>query len=204
MADQHAVGDNPTAVTLWLDPVCPFTWNTARWLTSAAAAGRAEISWRLLNLAVLNEGREMPSHLQQRMRDSRSIGRLMSAIRRDLGEDAMVAAYFTFGGRHFDEGVPVNDDLVKEVLTAAGASGLTPDVVDDAALDVLVAQSHQAGQDAYGAVGGSPMLTIGGHTFFGPVFAELPATAAAPETFTALATLAAVPQFSQLERPRNH
>lgn len=193
-----------TAVTLWLDPVCPFTWNTARWLRAAADAGLADVEWRLLSLAVLNEGRELPAQLSRRMVDSRRVGRLMTAILRDLGEQAFVEAYFAFGAWHFDQGVAVDEDLAGKVLAAVGASQIPSAVLDDAALDELVARSHQAGQDAYGATGGSPMLTVAGHTFFGPVFTDLPDPASVPETFAALATLAGMAQFTQLERPRVH
>jgi hypothetical protein len=194
----------PTAVTLWLDPVCPFTWNTARWLQAAADAGGVDIDWRLLSLAVLNECRDMPEHLQQRMRDSRRVGRLMTAILRDLGAAAFVDAYFAFGAWHFDQGAAVDEELAGKVLAAAGAVRIGPAVLEDSSLDDLVARSHQAGQDAYGGTGGSPMLTVGGHTFFGPVFTDPPEPRAAAETFAALATLAGMEQFTQLERPRVH
>lgn len=196
--------DGATAATLWLDPVCPFTWNTARWLRAAADAGSADIDWRLLSLAVLNEGRDIPERLHQRMLDSRRIGRLMAAIRRDGGADALGAAYFAFGAWYFDQGVAVDEDLAAKVLAAVGETRRTPAVLDDSSLDELVAQSHQAGQDAYGGTCGSPMLTIGGHTFFGPVFTDLPETGSAPVAFAALATLAGMEQFTQLERPRVH
>lgn len=47
-------------LTLWLDPVCPFSWNTARWLHAVAEKAGWAIDWRLMSLAVLNEGRELP------------------------------------------------------------------------------------------------------------------------------------------------
>lgn len=194
----------PTAVTLWLDPVCPFTWNTARWLRAAAEAGGPAIEWRLLNLAVLNEGRELPAPQQARMVDSRKVGRLMAAIMREVGDQALAAAYFAFGTSYFDQSVPVDAHLVGKVAAAVGASGITSSVLEDASLDSVVAQSHQAGQDAYGATGGSPLLTINGHTFFGPVFTEVPARDSAATDFAALVTLTAMPQFTQIERPRVH
>ena len=194
----------PTTVTLWLDPVCPFTWNTARWLQAAAEAGGAAIDWRLLNLAVLNEGRELPAPQQARMADSRRVGRLMAAIHRDLGAAALVTAYLTFGEAYFDQSAPVGPELADKVLAAVGASAITSAVLDDGSLDELVAQSHQAAQDAYGATGGSPLLTIGGHTFFGPVFTELPALESVAADFAALVTLTTMPQFTQIDRPRVH
>ena len=41
-------------VTLWLDPVCPFSWNTARWLRSVAQTAGFDVDWQLMSLAVLN------------------------------------------------------------------------------------------------------------------------------------------------------
>ena len=73
------------SVTMWFDPVCPFSWNTARWLVKAGEAMDFDVDWQLANLAILNEGRELPPQQQARMADSLRIGRLMAAIRRDTG-----------------------------------------------------------------------------------------------------------------------
>ncbi|OBK34320.1 hypothetical protein A5659_22220 [Mycobacterium sp. 1165196.3] len=199
-----AVQRNSTkpAATLWLDPVCPYTWNTARWLRAVAEKTGLATDWRLMNLAVLNEGSELSPAHQARMRDSRQVGRLMAAIVRDHGSAGWTAAYFAFGERYFEQSQPLTDSLVAEVLDAAGVRDITPAAASDATLDDIVRRAHQDGQDALGETGGSPILRIGEHTFFGPVLTALPDADAALALFDAVAALAAIPQFTQLQRPR--
>ena len=48
------------AIKQWLDPVCPFSWNTARWLAEVAKDNGFDVQWHLMSLAVLNEGQAMP------------------------------------------------------------------------------------------------------------------------------------------------
>ncbi|MEE2854775.1 MAG: DsbA family protein [Actinomycetota bacterium] len=189
-------------VTLWLDPVCPYSWNTARWLRAVAEKTGLAIDWHLMSLAVLNEGRELSPAQQAHMRDSRQIGWLMAAIARDHGDAGWNAAYFAFGERHFDRSEPVSGDLVAQVLMAAGARGAEAAAVSDASLDDFIRTQHEEGQKALGETGGSPILRIGDHTFFGPVLTGLPDSDAATALFDAIATLAAIPQFAQLQRPR--
>lgn len=188
------------AVTLWLDPVCPFSWNTARWLRAVAETAGLTVDWRLMSLAVLNEGRDLPPAQQDRMRDSRQVGRLMAAIARDQG--GWAPAYFAFGERYFDRSESLGADLVAYVLTTVAARGATAAAVSDASLDEVIRHEHRAGQDALGEAGGSPILRIGEHAFFGPVLTALPDAGVATTLFDAVATLAATPQFAQLQRPR--
>ncbi|GAA4532713.1 DsbA family protein [Mycobacterium paraffinicum] len=198
-----ADSDRPgSTVTLWLDPVCPFSWNTARWLRAVAEKTGMAVDWQLMSLAVLNEGRELPAPQQARMRDSQQVGRLMAAIARENGAAGWTAAYFAFGERYFDGSEPLDDSLVAHVLTAAGARDTTAAVTSDASLDEVVRRGHQAAQDALGETGGSPILRIDGHAFFGPVLTALPDVADSIALFDAVATLGAVPQFAQLQRPR--
>jgi 2-hydroxychromene-2-carboxylate isomerase len=204
MTDVQLADRLPGVVTLWLDPVCPFTWNTARWLEAAAGKAGFDIDWRLMSLAVLNEGRELPPTQQARMADSRRVGRLMAAVREELGADGFAKAYFAFGQRYFDHSAAVDDVLVSHVLREAGSSQVTAAALSDAGLDAAVAESHRASQAALGEDGGSPMLTIGDRTFFGPVFTAAPAPDRTLAVFDAVAALALTPEFSQMQRPRNH
>lgn len=191
-----------SGVKVWIDPVCPFSWNTARWLDTVADQSGLSVDWQLMNLAVLNEGRELPPAQQSRMDDSRRIGRLMAGIHRELSQKGLYAAYFTFGQLYFDESVPVGADLVERVLTAVTPLQTSIESLSDTSLDTLVRSSHEAGQRALGDIGGSPLLQVGGHTFFGPVFTALPERGHAQALFDAVVALARVPEFTQLQRPR--
>jgi hypothetical protein len=194
----------PPAVRLWLDPVCPFSWNTARWLSAAAEVENFTIDWRMMNLAVLNQGRDLPPPQQARMEDSRKIGRLMVALHEELGADVLSTAYVAFAERYFDDSAEVDDKLVDHVTRAVGAQRTGASALDDHTLDPIVAQFHQASQDALGDTGGSPLLTIDGHTVFGPVLTAVPDPDETSAVFRAVVALVRTPQFSQLHRPRSH
>jgi predicted DsbA family dithiol-disulfide isomerase len=203
MIDKEPLAGVDDVVTLWLDPVCPFSWNTARWLMDAADKVGFSLELRLMNLAVLNEGHQLPPPQQAHMRDSRKAGRLMAAVRDEAG-DALVAAYFAFGQLYFDQSASVDGRLVAHVARAAGMPRITAAVLADATWDAAVRQSHEASQQALGDVGGSPLVTIGGHTVFGPVLSAVPDADRTVAVFEAVTALVATPQFSQLQRPRIH
>jgi hypothetical protein len=203
MIDRQLTNSIPGAVILWLDPVCPFSWNTAGWLIAAADKAGFDIDLRLMSLATLNEGRVLPAPQQARMHDSRKLGRLMVALRSELGADAMAKAYFAFGHRYFDQSAALDDELIEHVLAAVGARRVSAAALTDASLDELVKESHWASQEALGEAGGSPLITIEGHTMFGPVLTSVPAPDATLAVFDAVSTLLLTPEFSQLQRPRN-
>lgn len=204
MTADRSIDDGVAGVVLWLDPVCPFSWNTARWLNEAADRAGFGIEIRLMSLAVLNEGRDLPPTQRARMEDSRKIGRLMAAVSRHGGPAALLDAYFAFGQQYFDHSAPIDAGLVAAVTRAAAADTVTAAVLDDCALDGVVRQSHEASQRAYGQTAGSPLITIGEHTVFGPVFSAPPEPDHTLRVFDAVTALIATPQFHQLERPRSH
>lgn len=187
------------AVDLWLDPVCPFSWNTARWLADVIGP---DLRWHLMSLSVLNEGQALQPPQQKRMNDSRLVGRLMSAIEAELGERAIAAAYFGFGDKYFEAHAPVDEDLATSVLHTVGARTTTTAALKDETLDAAVRSSHDASQQALGMRGGSPMLTVGGSTFFGPVLTSVPEPDARRPLFEAIAVLGSTPAFTQIQRPR--
>ncbi|MCK5751224.1 MAG: hypothetical protein KAH46_00800, partial [Mycobacterium sp.] len=76
-------------------------------------------------------------------------------------------------------------------------------VIDDPAHDAAVADAHAAAVAAYGEPSGTPLVTVDGRTFFGPVITEIPTGQAADDLLEALAVVARTPAFAQLQRPRS-
>lgn len=189
-------------VGIWLDPVCPFSWNTARWLDSAVPRSGQTLDWQLMNLHILNQGREVPPHLRQRMDDSQKVGRLMAAVDRELGQTGLRDAYLAFGKLYFDQSEPLSIDIADRVLAAVSARETTSAAMADSSLDKLVRTSHESGQDALGDVGGSPLVRLRGRTFFGPVLTSLPAQEDSQPLLRAITQLAGIPEFTQFQRPR--
>ena len=48
-------------VALWFDPLCPFAWMTSRWLLEVERQRPLAIAWRVMSLAIVNEGEDVPA-----------------------------------------------------------------------------------------------------------------------------------------------
>ncbi|MDY6810091.1 MAG: DsbA family protein [Actinomycetota bacterium] len=187
-------------IEIYGDPVCPFTWVTSRWLASAAERGDARVTWRLMSLAVLNEGQDAEGAQAARLHTSRRIGRLVAAA---TGTDDFGELYTALGRRLHAEGNEMTDELAREALTECGLDPELVSAMDDESWDDAVRAAHQRGQDALGDTGGSPITVVNGRAFFGPVLTEIPAPEEAARIFDGFTALAASPAFAQVERPRS-
>ena len=44
-------------IEFFWDPICPFAWQTSRWIRRVAGLRGLTIDWRFINLSILNEER---------------------------------------------------------------------------------------------------------------------------------------------------
>jgi hypothetical protein len=203
-------------VTFFFDPICPFTWRTSRWLRSMATKRDLIVQWRLLSLATLNEGKEIPEQYRDGMARGWRASRLLAAADAQLGQDAMARLYTEIGTRihgyvgpgplegHPTERRTLDTEVLVESLTAAGLPAQLMESADDTALDDVIRESHAAGQARVGTESGSPIVAFGdGPGFFGPVVVPVPDGESAEKLFDAVRLLSAVPEFSEIKRARN-
>ena len=194
---------SPTPVEFFFDPGCPFTWRTSRWLTEVADAGTATVTWRLMSLGVLNEGREIPEQYREGVRQGTRVLRALAAAQEHGGSDAVARLYTALGTRTHEKGGASDDASVAAAVAEAGLPETVAAAVDDEGRDAAVRAEHEASQAAVGDAAGSPVTALRGRGFFGPVVAPVPTGDDARELFEALRLAAGVAGFSELKTSRN-
>ncbi|OBH77977.1 disulfide bond formation protein DsbA [Mycobacterium scrofulaceum] len=188
-------------VDLYLDPVCPFSWVTARWLLDAGRATGTPVTLRQMSLAVLNAGQETEGKQQRMMERSTRLGRLFAAAVGERGPDAFAGLYDSIGRRIHVDGEDLTATAIREALAENGLAQRLVDAQDDAGLDEAVKRAHQASQDALGDEAGSPIIAVDGRAFSGPVLTRTLKTADGVRLLQAVLTVATVPEFAALQRP---
>ena len=192
------------AVEFWFDPTCPYTWRTSRWARELERAGAVTIEWKVMSLALLNEGRDLPEqHLEGFVRGTRFLRALVAAGERG-GSDAVGRLYDALGTHLHEEGEDLADDVLIRSVEEVGLDGAVADAAEDVARDDAVRASHDEAQDRVGEETGSPVTAYdGGPAFFGPVVVPTPTADEASTLLTAMASLSKVSAFSELKRSRN-
>lgn len=189
-------------IALYMDPVCPFAWVTARWLLTSAG-DRHTVTLEQLGLAVLNQ-ESSPDDPGQRamLTRSRRIGRVFATAVQSVGRGSFTPLYLALGTRLHPRDPGLDDETaVTGALAEAGMDRALVGALDDPAYDADVAAAHRASQTALGGPGGSPIITVDGHGFAGPVLTAPPAPHRATQLLDALVTVATAPEFAALQRP---
>lgn len=198
-----AAGDaDAPDVEFFFDPSCPWAWMTSRWMTEVAAVRRLQVTWRVMSLALLPQNQHPDERHARLFERSQQYCLLVARVQQEVGPDAVKPLYDELGRRiHLERRKDV-DAVARESLAAAGLDRalFEPDLTRY--LPVL-AESTELGTSRVGDDVGTPIVTIAGHSFFGPVVSPAPTGDAALRLFDGLALAASVPGFFELKRTRD-
>lgn len=200
----------PHDLEFFLDPMCPFAWQTSVWLRRVAALRDLRIGWRFISLAVIHEHDvDQPDPYAELQRHGLAVHRVMAAVREQFGNDAVGRLYERWGSRlWYDNGTRPIEAIAAEIDLAAllefeGLPGkLAAARNDDARDHVLRAETALAFERAGDDVG-TPVITFDpphGRSFFGPIISSPPTDDDALKMYDAMATLVAFPDFAELKR----
>lgn len=200
----------------FFDPICPFAWVTSRWVDEVAKLRGITVEWKFIALAIVNEETDyskFPPAYPSLHGLGRRLLRVAAAARASGGNEAVAAFYTAAGERMHHDGVSVAvfggeaipENLVAEVIAAAGLDASLVSAADDESWDALLREETELSLSRTGRDVGTPILTFAPGSdreasLFGPVISSIPRGDAALELWDAVQTLARTPGFAELKR----
>ena len=155
---------SPTPVDFWLDPVCPWTWLTSRWMLEVRKTRPVAINWHVMSLAILNEARldELPERIRDLMGQAWAPVRVLIAAQASYGPDVLEPLYTALGTRYHPRQEPKTRATIEAALREVGLPPAIADAGDTAAYDQALRESHQEGITLVGSEVGSPIIAVPG------------------------------------------
>ena len=194
--------DTRTSAEFWFDPLCPWAWMTSRWMMEVERVRPVDVTWSVMSLAVLNEGRDLPDDYREMMDRAWGPVRVIIAAAREHGDKVIKPLYDAMGTRIHLGG---EKDYAKVIRPALEEVGLPEELADFADTDVNDAElrgSHQRATDLVGDDVGTPVVAVNGEAFFGPVVTPAPKGEAAGRLWDGCVLVAGTPGFYELKRSR--
>ncbi len=192
-----------TPVDFWFDPLCPWAWMTSRWLLEVAKVRRIAPSFHVMSLAYLNQDKDIPDDYREMLEPAWGPVRVAIAAAQAEGDDVLLPLYTALGNRIHLQGRQIDRTLVEESLQEVGLPVSLADAMDSTDYDEDLIKSHHAGMDQVGEDVGTPVISVDGVAFFGPVVTPAPKGEDAGRLWDGVLLVAGTPGFYELKRTRD-
>ena len=193
----------PTRVDFWFDPICPWAWIASRWILEVQKVRAVEPVWHVMSLAVLNEGNEdLPEQYREGLKSAWGPVRVVIAAEQAHGPQVLLPLYTALGNRFHLEKAPRDRETVLAALAETGLPASLADAMDSTEYDAAVRASHAEGIQRVGYDVGTPVISVGELSVFGPVVSPIPRGEAAGRLWDGVLLMAGTDGFFELKRSR--
>lgn len=192
----------PLQVDFYFDIMCPWAYQTSKWIRDVRAQNGLDIHWKFFSLEEINraEGKKHP--WERPWSYGWSLLRIGALLRRRSMDD-LDRFYETAGRALHEEGRKAHlPEGAKEVVAELG---FDPQVVDDAMADETTHDDVRAEHDAVVALGGFGVPTLvfpDGTALFGPVVTPSPTGKAAMRLWDLTVGWTEFPHLYEIRRPK--
>jgi 2-hydroxychromene-2-carboxylate isomerase len=193
--------DRPSA-DFWFDPICPWAWISSRWILEVEKVRDVQVRWHVMSLGYLNEGRDLPESYRSKMDEAWGPVRVLIAAASAHGDEVLLPLYTALGTRFHHEKKPKDRATIEEALAEVGLPLDLADAMTSTAFDGELKKSHHAGMDQVGMDVGTPVISVEGVAFFGPVVSPVPRGESAGKLWDGVLLVAGTDGFFELKRSR--
>ena len=190
------------AADFWFDPICPWAWMSSRWMLEVEQVRDVTVRWHVMSLSYLNEGRDLPDEYRAMMDEAWGPVRVVVAAAATHGDQVVLPLYTALGNRFHLEQRPKDRDTIEAALAEVGLPAELAGAMTSSDFDEQLKKSHHAGMDQVGMDVGTPVISVDGVAFFGPVVAPVPRGEAAGRLWDGVLLVAGTDGFFELKRSR--
>jgi 2-hydroxychromene-2-carboxylate isomerase len=196
------VTGRPAAVDFHFDVMCPYAYQTSRWIREVRDLTGLTVNWRFFSLEEINreDGKKHP--WEREWSYGWSMMRIGALLRRRSMAD--LDAWYERAGRalHVEGHKPHEREVARHLLDEIGLDpGLVDQAIADATTSDEVMADHQRVVDA-GGYGVPTMFFPDGQCLFGPVLIDPPIGEAALRLWDAVVAWTEFPHLYELQRPK--